>query len=665
MKTKNIFFLSVYTLLSLLLPAFFAPFAADAAWGVPLSAALLAGGGALVAGALIGNLVCALRSRRRMLAVRADAAKAFAETVQKSIVEDPARERKKLLRFFALARAYSCLLLFAGILTAFGACGLTAHAAASLSVDMLFLTALLLRAALFVLLEAVPLFTLAAVPMSEGEPSENALPQEEYPALYAILQRAKEAVGYGRSAVFVREGAGSTDGALGIRETGGRACITLPPVLFCLATEEELYAALVHECAHAVSRDTALARRIHVINFQYRGKAFYAFWRNLFFSEIGERLGFRCEVYQTYASLLCEQRADEAVRLHADGQAFINFLAKSALRAEFYRTPHRELSYDLYASEQPPTDLYTRHLTYLEATMSELCAQKKHILLRTLPAKKDSHPTLKMRMEALGAEDFDVTAREKDGALFLEQRRYLAEYDADAASDAEGYRRARESNYLGPKENMARYERGEANAYEDYLALSAYADVDSGKALALADKILSSRGCMDTRFIRARLLCQTDDPAGIPAMREVLLHSLDYFSPADEIYTEAVLRSGDEKLLEAARAEQAQIIQRVIDELKRRMKIRPNTNSILACDPEESKILAMKKALEHCASHVWIARLKSGPADYIVYADADFADDPLPYYFFSSQEDMGNVYFLFAESGRMAAIVQRTGTLLH
>lgn len=573
------------------------------------SIAVAATSAAFYIGCVIYNVIYRARQTKKIMATSAKNLQDDLERQKDEIRANSELARKKVVRNIRLGMLYGILLILAALLITWGMSTLVNH-------YMLFEPNLIEdiwgREIILILLSLIFFGFFGLIPTSiilfgKASPRSLSWPHgmtgiisdKDYPLLYAVAERAAKAVGY-TGKYYLRMDL--DDCGISVAEEYGVILVYLAPSSLSIMTEEELYTVLLHEFSHATNSDTKWSNRFSnaVAKFDCDGRGFLNNVKCLLFQKVNDVVGEATDIYRTYSSLAQEQRADEAVKAHGDAQAYINCTAKDTMLSRFLSAPNPKLYYNIYESETPVTDWYERKVKLFEEALPTEHDRLKEVVLRTLHGKRDSHPTLSMRMKSLGVTDFDISAR-PDGQFLEEINKFVAKCSEIRALDKETWKEDRKTDYLEVKERLEKFENklaaGETpDRYELWQSLTDYSLAAPQKALELADKILASDPeDKHALTVKGMILCAMDRHEGLALLRKAV-DKASFYSSAYlyEKYGNAVMLSGDEKLLEEVRAEQASVAQKALDCAKARYTLKkPSPAQILPCDLSEAEIADM------------------------------------------------------------------------
>lgn len=571
----------------------------------PVGIALAAFGAASLLISAVCNAVLTKRNMKNFLETPLSIWHTRLENRREQILSGFEEETAKLDRLLRKAFFYNLFLAFACLCLN---CGVVILMRAFIPLDeelpLSGLIAIAFMVCVYLYLFSLPVVsTLFRKPprQTAGMNARFALAQTEYPLFYALAGRCAKAVGYaGRFRLLLDDGDG-----ISVSEEEGTAYVSLSPTLAPLLTEEELQAVLVHEFAHVVHADTARAERYKRAEYRYGEREKFGKFANLFFSYFSEVIQDEIKTFQCYSSVICEKKADDEVKEHADAQAFLDATAKSYLFAEVFREPILQFSYGIYAGETPPDDFYRQKADYYKEHAQEYYPHALEIMMRRLPARNDTHPTFAMRAEAFGIAQFDPF-RYPEGDFLAEALRYTAACDRELTHFLTlQWKQQREERYEDVQENTERYESAPDRACEAVrlFALSDYFGTDYEKALPLADKILQEdETCNCAQFYKGMILCLRDDENGLPLLWDAIRRDFE-LAEAIDVYGECVLRTGKQELLDKMRDLQAPLGQELIDSAKKRLKksyFNIKRSTLTAC-PQNERTEKIIRSVEELA----------------------------------------------------------------
>lgn len=655
---------------------------------VPLGAsiAVSATAAAFYIGCVIYNVIYRARQTNRLMATSAERLHDHLEKQKDEIRADSDLARKRVARSIRLGMLYGILLILAAVLITWGLSMIVNHYLLfdqNLAEDIwgrliMLVVVSIIFFAFFGLIPTSTVLSAKSTPRSLPHGMTDIISDKNYPMLYDVAERAAKAVGYTGRFYLRRD---LDDRGISVAEQYGVVFVYLSPSSLSILTENELYTVLLHEFSHVTNSDTKWSARFAnaAAKFNCDGTGFLNSVKCLLFEKVDDVIDEATDLYHTYNSLAQEQRADAAVKEYGDAQAYINCTAKDMMFSCFLGAPNPELYYRIYESEAPVNDYYERKRKLFEQALPTEYERLKEIVLRTLPGKSDSHPTLSMRMKSLGVTDFDISAR-PEGQYLEEINDFIAKCSDVYALDKESWEEDRKTNFLEVNERLKKFENklsaGKTpDRYELWQSLTDYSLSAPQKAIELADKILASDP-EDKRAltVKGMILCAMDKREGLALLRKAV-DKASFYAAAYlyKKYGDAVMRSGDEKLLEELRAEQASVAQKSLDAGAARYTLKkPSPKQILPCSLPEAEIADMYQVL---ADHgddldcVYIARQGNAKTNtHVVFyklkrPNARDYDDSF-FEFLRMLESMDSFFIFYSTSGKLADAICEQGIKL-
>lgn len=392
--------------------------------------------------------------------------------------------------------------------------------------------------------------------------------EQDYPRLYALARRAQAAVG-GKKKIVINW----DDEPLTVFETRDFICIGLSWIFYAISTDEELYAALMHEFAHVKNRDTRRGRRFMRLKQMWEREENLG--SSLFVSAVASLICWKMDAYEWISMRYHEVAADRQVRGSGAEQAFVNAVAKMEELSIYFNMFRRETLYDCFASETPIADYAAKELATYEEYRVKQAEIWKQILSRRLSALLDSHPSLRQRMQALGVESFDASQRETDANACSERKKMLAHADNLYYQNfSEDYGELRQEEYLKPKAIMEGYLKAEAE--HETLSLSALSDcpaafygIDNERAEKIARELISNNYFAAIGHdVLGKLYYHRLDERCMDEFRAEMSLAPDAWEQSLEYMRNYVLRTGDEEYIRRFGEEAPELAQRAKDRVQ-------------------------------------------------------------------------------------------------
>ena len=391
----------------------------------------------------------------------------------------------------------------------------------------------------------------------------------EFPVLYSIAERAAEQVGCTdgfRIAIL------PNIGSIGIADVDGKISLQTGVQLLSLLSEDELLSIFRHEFSHVVSEKGSKIARY--ARWQMLGRSVFplgAVLDRLFFSFLDVQAAFLTELHRFGESVRQEEKADRAMLIGCDKRVAASALIKTEFHSNF---EFESNSYDTPSErdgEKVPNDLATRR----NRELLERIELRKDEWMRLIPleilARNASHPTLKMRLAAMGAEDAKALPCE-DNAEFAAEKKKALEF-ADGI-----FARELEETYLTARKNALETVPAWENSGKPLVA-EEYADVisalvDMGRvsdAEALADRAIAElpeAGRAYACLYKGGLLAKRYDKAAFPLLYEAI-ETENYVEEGLELIGGLCCKLGDEQELEKYRKAAPELMQKYVTEYEK------------------------------------------------------------------------------------------------
>lgn len=555
----------------------------------------------LLAAMAIGNTVAASVKRKRLLKMSAQ------EIVDKgmeykSIVEsdcEAAERRVKRKILLGNIWAVACIVLFLFVAFALGKGSVFGTSEDSVAGYIVVIVVEYFFVAGF--------FEVFFMPVQRAETErKSALSRTEYPLIYTVIERAAAAMGYQK-----RIGIEFSSEGFSIAEKGGGVSVFIDAELLALLTRDEFYSIMLHEFAHVKNEDTASAARLWKRKekwspeetgktgfFEITGFLVRTFFLSLFAGEIEKEY----TLWHDLSSRLREIRADGQVEETGMGKNYVNATAKSTLLNFYRELPVPEFPAEVWAESTPPEDYYARHLFYFEKYLERNEKLWNYILRHELPARIDSHPTFRMRMENMGLNSYDYSLRETDEAFISEQKKALDVVNKLTKELISQNYAERRSAYLKNSDRINEYRKAdeagrELSAVEliDYAGLSF--ERGEEEALSVAERLEEKMpGAPLALYYKGALLVRRGDETGVPLLYSAAQARQPLAEDAIGFIGKFALRMGRQDLLDEYRSRSVKFFQSELDYAADVRRSR-NCRFVSADVPAERKASAIKDIL--------------------------------------------------------------------
>ena len=320
---------------------------------------------------------------------------------------------------------------------------------------------------------------------------DNDLSKEKYPYLYQMAERARDALHCSGDIVITVTG----ECNIGIKKVAGYYNIELGVMLAGIESEDELFAMFLHEFAHMKEEEQDGSG----IEYEYRNWLLYGMvesnlqaiteWMFLY-----QDTRYQCEfeLYEYASSLMKELKADQSM-------ASVRRAAASGLLKLFYfdvfSWEEQGNNFDpLYAPKQLSSHFVTEQIHYWQQQLSKREIDWRNLMEHELPAQSDSHPTTKMRLDALWITSYQLVKDTSCDAYRKEQKAVCELMDELIYCELnEEYEENRKEQYLEPYKQIQEWkDKGQPILQHEYAgildALLQVGEVEA--ALLLCDRVI-------------------------------------------------------------------------------------------------------------------------------------------------------------------------------
>lgn len=393
--------------------------------------------------------------------------------------------------------------------------------------------------------------------------TDGTLSQQDYPEIYAVVNRATKAVGI-KKAVYIFV---SDEGMASVFDCKDCYIVELGAPLISLLNDEELYAVLLHELRHLkdIYYGTRELQQLSITIQQKQSNKLYRLFSRIFFGHILASFAYSYNLYAISAAEGVEYRADQAMVKYGNNQVAADALVKVDY-ISMYDYEHALTAKNRYVDKTADKNMVT---DATRAFLQEVAARKEEwlgLLGKELSIQGSSHPLCKDRIAVMGAEMRQVDCPTFD-EISEERKRILAATDKRLADVySEEYDEMREAYYLEPQKQVEKWlaagkpDMKERNR-ETINSLMRLNMID--QAMELCDKLIAdkSSGYAHAYLVRGmyRLHVQ-NNPDGIDDMYAAVEANDNY---GDEALGEIAMfccRNGLQQQLEEVRRKTDEIV---------------------------------------------------------------------------------------------------------
>lgn len=412
---------------------------------------------------------------------------------------------------------------------------------------------------------------------------ETYIDKKEFPELYGLTVRAAENFDIDRP-IRISLIHGFT---AGIGEIGGVYSVQIGILLLRCFSEEELYGVLLHEFAHVKGENQAVfSHSRYNYWLQNSQLSFLPNITSFLFSAFDFSYQYHFMLFSYASGILVESEADRAMIRFGSPAAVGSGLRKLRYYA-YYEWEDTARGFEsFYASEEMGRNRVSLLLTDFRAVAEERKSQWDSLIPLEILARNASHPTVWMRLEALGLTDVKVLPLTPDHApayaaeceraeKFVED--YLYRWGADT------YEESRKECYLKPLKTVEEWKAaGEpvtADGYADVVeALQSLGRMEESFALCdRAIECLSVYGARFAHYQKALQLLSRYDPAGIEHMYNAL-ENQNFHESGAAFLGEFCCLTGNREELDRYREKAADLAQRQMDHYQQEKSLRKQDN---------------------------------------------------------------------------------------
>lgn len=414
-------------------------------------------------------------------------------------------------------------------------------------------------------------------PIKRDEFSDYKFPEltpDEYPALNALAVRAAEKIGCRKKIrIFGTLGCNA-----GICEVRTEYSVQLGMTLLTLLSEEELYAVLLHEFAH-VAPGMHLAYKVNRYSARLEstvGDSIYLSVAKQMFLLPDSIYSFEHLLYSYASSVISESNADRAMLCCGSKERVASALLKLYYSdMDEWESDTREGN-NSYEHEELPHDFLRSMIAETEKHIDERRDAWNEYARVEILANNATHPTLRMRLDALGVTDYCAGDSSKSPALDSECQKAILLLEKKIYDEiSPTYAETRQRFYLDPLAKVEAWEAAGkpliAEEYGDIVnALLALCRINDLMELCdRAIKELPDSAALYAYFIKGSQLLHSFDPAGIELMYHAVENNKNFIDEGMEMIGTFCCITGRKEELEHYRSRVVELAQKQHDEYDR------------------------------------------------------------------------------------------------
>lgn len=360
------------------------------------------------------------------------------------------------------------------------------------------------------------------------------LDPKDYPSVYAVAHRASDALGCKKEIVILL----SADCNATVAQDRDHVYIQMGIRLLHVMSKSELYSALLHEFSHVAEKNS----RSQSVSLYYdficnQGERYTGVFSILpyLFVAFDTRYSFHHMLYMYANSVVAEADADSDMAKHGDLCATASMLRKLQYD-NLYSWEDGAKDFDpIYAPDAPIDNFLTKQINEFRSAIKERHEFWDELIEREILANNATHPTLKMRLAALGASGLGLVEDDSSDEYRAEVQKALDGFEASIYKDVKkSYENDRKERYLDPLKRISEWK-------EDQMTISAesYADIIEAfkvlgridEALELCDRVIAELGDESSAhayFVKGYTLLCRYDPKGMECLYHAIENNKNY-----------------------------------------------------------------------------------------------------------------------------------------
>ncbi len=399
-------------------------------------------------------------------------------------------------------------------------------------------------------------------------PNAPSIEKEAYPLIYSLAAKAAERIGCITEIQIVL----TWDCSASITRDSKKVYLQIGVILLNTLSDEELYAIFLHEFAHISNNNRESFRESQYNAWICEGggsvDGLSAFLSNIYLKSATKYM-FNYAIYQYASSVVEELRADKAMYEYGNAAIATSALLKTHYDTMFFWESCVKNEPSIFESEELKADYLSNKTTALKKAIAERSAFWNDLILKEILANNATHPTLKMRMEAMGI-DKPALADSKSSDEYIAEIQKALQFAEKLIYDdrSKTYENDRKEQYLEPLERIEEWHRAGSP-----ICAETYADLVSdlktlGKheeAEALCDSVLQQLPTMSSAhaaFIKGACMLYRYDESGMELIYRAMEQNGNYIQEGLSVIGEFCCLTGRAEALEDYRKRAAILAQK-------------------------------------------------------------------------------------------------------
>lgn len=476
--------------------------------------------------------------------------------------------------------------------------------------------------------------------------------EEVFPELYSVAKEASDILGVKGDIKIVI----LADCTAGIRRFGNIISIQIGAILFASMSREELKNILLHEFAHLKGEEapSSTVTKHYWWLTESGSNSALSKATDLFFKLPDTLFGINYSLYSYASTISAEEKADSAMRKYGEPK----YAGSSLLKLKYYELYSWEKgSYNTHSScssEELEANLVKEEFDgFREQTERRRDFWNKLIDVEII-SRSATHPTIKMRLEALGHTDYTVHESFDSESYKNEQQRIIVYVDNNIYDiRKENYENERREIYLEPLETVTKWEESDKIIEDNYRdIIFAYRQLGRvSEADALCDRIINELPDSANHyayFMKGCTLLHSFDESGIEYIYHAIESNHNYIEEGMQTIGQFCCISGRQDDLDVYRER----VMSLMDEKKTKYseleRITPKDNLSSEMLPEELRcgLLSLIGTMQDLIDEVYVVR-KTITSDFfasVVIVKTKDGIDP------KADNELFNKFFLYLDA---------------
>ena len=439
--------------------------------------------------------------------------------------------------------------------------------------------------------------------------------EEEYPELYAVANEAREALGVEGEIRIVL----LADFTAGIRRFGNVISIQIGAMLFGAMSREELKNILLHEFGHLKGEESP-SREVIEHNWwlgESGGKpGTLSYVTDILFRLPDSLFGINYMLYSYASTIGIEEMADEAMKKYGDPK----YAGSSLLKLQYYELHNwEEGSYDTPSaceSETLEADLVRRELGCLKERTQARRPLWNRLIDVEIISRSATHPTIKMRLDALGHTDYSIHESSDSESYKSEQNKVIDFIDGNIYDRRkESYEEERKDRYLDPLATVSAWEESDGTIDDNYRdVICAYRRLGRvSEANELCDRVINELPASANHYalyMKGCTLLHSLDESGIELIYQAIEENHNYIEEGMQTIGQFCCISGRQDDLDLYRERALKLMDEQEQKYSELQRLTPRDNLASESLPEEIRkgLLELIGSMSEAIDEVYVVR---------------------------------------------------------